>query len=164
MIINSKNYKLNTSKNKFFQVLKNKLRSPAEGWMVYHPFINRKCEWVTGKLSNNSFDLTDYRFSRPGIHFLGKVIENDSCIELITQIKFNNFLVIFQSFWIISLIIALYTVNNFQDRLGILIIILFGVIGNSLIIFSIIKGFYNFLDNQFAQNDISFELNYSSNA
>ena len=163
MIINSKNYKLNTSKNKFFQVLKNKHRLPAE-WMMYHPFMSRKCEWVTGKIANNSFELTDFRFSRSGIRFLGKVIEHDSSIELLTQIRLNNFSVVFHTFWLISLTIVLFSVNNFQDRLGVLGILLFGAIGNSLIIFLILKGFYNFLENQFTQNDISFELDDSSNA
>ena len=163
MKINSKRYRIQTDKDKLYQLLKNKYRLPAE-FTLYHPFMNRKCEWVTGKLSNNSFDLTDFRFPKPGIRFLGKVIEHDNFIELFTQIKLRTLFVVFHSIWFISLIFALYTVSTTQDKFGILAILLIGSIGNSLIIYSIIKGFYNFLENQFTQNDISFEQDYSSNA
>ena len=150
MQVKSKRYKINTSKDKLLQVLKNKQRSPAE-LLLCHPFMKWKCEWVTGKIENDSFELTDYRFSTTGIRFLGKVIEHDNYIELLTQIRLSTLLVFFHSFWLISLIIALFTFNNFQDRLGIIGILLFVAIGNSLMIFSIIKCFYNFLERQFTK-------------
>ena len=156
MKVKSKQYKINTSKEKLFQILKNKQRSTAE-FVLYHPFMKKKCEWVTGKIENDSFDLTDFRFSKTGIRFIGKVIEHDSFIELFTQINLSIFLIIFQSIWLVFFIIALFTADNFQDRLSILIIILIGETGNILIISSIIKGFYNFLESQFIKKNMLFE-------
>ena len=119
--------------------------------------MKKKCEWVTGKIENDSFDLTDFRFSKTGIRFIGNVVEHDSFIELFTQINLSIFLIIFQSIWLVFFIIALFTADNFQDRLSILIIILIGETGNILIISSIIRGFYNFLESQFIKKNMLFE-------
>jgi len=89
MIFKSKKYKIKITKERFLNTVKDKLRLPAEDVFI-GPFTSKKCEWVTGKIDNNSFELSDYRFSKVGIKINGKINEDNNDIEVLTNINFND--------------------------------------------------------------------------
>jgi len=163
MKIKSKRYKIGINKEKIFQLLKEKYRLPPE-FIFGHPFMKKKCEWITGKIDSDSFELTDFRFSKTGLKFLGKLIEKGSHIEVLTHIKFGAPFVIFQSIWIVFFLIVFFTKVSYQERLSILIIIIIGELGNYLLLSSMIKNFYRFFESLFIQKNIFIEADYSNNS
>ena len=154
MELEGKNYIVDTSVEIFFQLLKDKIRLPAEN-MVYHPFMNSRCDWISGKIENNSFQITDYRFKFGSFSIMGNVEEKQGFIEIYTTVKFKISILIFYLIWLSFLIVFLILVDNANDRLGILVILLLGCSHSYYTISRRIKAFYTFLENILHKNKIS---------
>jgi hypothetical protein len=158
MMVQSKKYLIRISKEKFLHNLKNKFRLPAED-IWYHPFMNKDCEWITGKIENNSFLVSDYRFPKNGIKFGGKIIERMNEIEVSTEIYFKTSLIIIQSSFLVLFILMFYLSDNVFARLSLLFVTIVGGVGNYLIMSAIIKGFYRFFENLLREGNLIVEDN-----
>jgi len=152
MIIQNKTYRIDLTKEKILNKLKDKHRLPNEDKMV-HPFMSRKCEWLAGEIGNNSFSLCDYRFTKVGIIFNGKIIEGTNEIKISTNIIFKKSLIITQSIFLLWFLFLFYMSDNVISRLSFLFVIVVGEILNYFIVTTYIKGFYRFFENLF-KNEI----------
>jgi len=153
MIFKSKKYKIKITKERFLNTVKDKLRLPAEDVFI-GPFTSKKCEWVTGKIDNNSFELSDYRFSKVGIKINGKINEDNNDIEVLTNINFKTQIIIIQSFFMIWFISLVILSEDLFMRLFFVFTLLTGGIGNYFIFSSYIKGFYYFFENLFKNENL----------
>lgn len=153
MIVHSKKYKIKITKEKFLHTIKDKHRLPAEDILV-GPFTKKTCEWITGKIENNSFTLSDYRFSKVGIKINGEIKEDINDIEVSTSINFKTRLIITQSAFILWFLLIFFLSDSIYARLSLLLILLIGGIGNYFIISSIIKGFFRFFENLFKNENL----------
>ena len=156
MTIQSKKYKIKITKDKFFQVLNDRYRLPAEN-ILFSPFMNKNCEWVTGKIERKSFALSDYRFTNVGINIYGDIQEKIDIIEVSTSINFKPGLIITQTFFFLLFLLIFYISNNVVDRLALLFLWLIGEIGNYLIFSPIVKNFYFFFEHLYKSEIINVE-------
>lgn len=150
MTVKSKKHIIGLNKDKFLQILKDKYRPPAE-FVLYHPFMKKKCEWITGKIENNFFSLTDYRFSKFAVSFLGKIIVVDDHIEVPIFIKFRYSFIIAQSLFLLLFVVMFFISDNFYSRISILLMIVIGETANYFLIASVIKAFNVFFENLFVK-------------
>lgn len=153
MKFQSKKYKINITKEKFLDTIKDKFRLPAEDILI-GPFTNKTCEWVTGKIENNSFALSDYRFPKFGINISGQIEEDINGIEVSTFINFKARIIIAQSFFIFWFLLIFFLSNYVYARFSLLLMLLIGEIGNYFLISSIIKGFFRFFENLFKNKNL----------
>ena len=152
MMIQSKKYKIRISKEELLKRLKDKLRLPAED-IWYHPFMNKRCEWITGKI-NSSFSLCDYRFYKNGISFNGNIVEINDEVEVKIKTKFKASFIFIQSFFTMLFLLGIILNENIYLSLFLLLLWLSGAISLYFRINSIVKSFYDFFESLFNQREI----------
>ena len=153
MRVKNKTYRLDITKEKFLNKLKDKYRLPNEDKMV-HPFMSRNCEWFAGEIGSNSFSLCDYRFTKVGIVFNGMITESNNEIKISTNIILKKSLIIIQSIFFLWFLFLFFISDNTFARLSLLFLLIAGEILNYFIVTTYIKGFYRFFENIFKNENL----------
>jgi uncharacterized membrane protein len=157
MKLESKSFKIYTTRSELLKYMRNKLRSVKE-FSFYIPFINSKCDWVAGSIHDAYFELSDYRFPPKLISFIGVIEEYEDYVEVNFFSHIWNKVVIIQSLFLILFLTMFFLVSSMEARLSILIAFFVAEVGNYLLYLIISLSFYNFFVKLFRANNIKIIL------
>ena len=157
MQFESKTYKIISTKNELVRLVKNKLRTIPE-FSFYIPFFNSKCEWVTGKIGDSSFELADYKFSTKLIFFKGIIEEYKDHLLVHFFVNISNIVVVVQSLFIVLFLLGYFLASTTEVKLSILAMLILGEISNYLLYLNISLSFYGFFYSLLKTNNIKIFL------